>query len=81
MARTKFQRLSFSYDTEADVLYVSVGRQKSAVGEFLENGVILRRDPKSHRVVGFTIVDFARHFASRNAPPITTPVAAQLQPV
>ena len=81
MARTKPQRLSFSYDKDADVLYVSVGRPTSAVGELLENGVMIRRDSKTHRVVGFTIIDFARHFASRNAPPITTPITAQLQPV
>ena len=81
MAHVKPARLSFSYDTAADVLYVSIGRPKQAVGEMLENGVILRRNPKTQAVVGFTIVDFTQHFASRNAQPITTPVSAQLQPV
>ena len=81
MAHATAKRLSFSYDKAADVLYVSVGRPKAAVGELLENGVIVRRDPKTDQVVGFTIVDFTRHFASRNAQPITTPITAQLQPV
>ncbi len=81
MARAKRQRLTFAYDTEADVLYVSVGRTKHAVGELLNNGVILRRHPQTHHVVGFTIVDFVRHFGARNAQPITAPITAQLQPV
>jgi uncharacterized protein YuzE len=81
MARTKRQRLTFAYDKEADVLYVSVGHTKHAVGELLDNGVILRRHPQTHRVVGFTIVDFVRHFGARNAQPITTPITVQLQPV
>ena len=79
MARTK-PRLSFSYDKDADVLYVAVGHPKAAVGELLDNGVILRRDPKTDQVVGFTIVDFAHHFASPRAQPIVTPITAELQP-
>ncbi len=81
MERARHHRLSFAYDPQADVLYVSVGRPQHAVGEMLGNGVILRRHLKTGSVVGFTIVDFARHFASRNARPITTSIAAELQPV
>ena len=81
MARTKRQRLTFAYDKVADVLYVSVGRAKHAIGELLDNGIIVRRHPQTHRVVGFTIVDFVQHFGSKNAQPITTPIAAHLQPV
>lgn len=80
MARTAAKRLSFSYDTDADVLYVSVGAATQAVGELLDNGVIVRRHPKTHQVVGFTIVDFMHHFASRKAAPLTTPITALLQP-
>ena len=81
MARPKRARLSFSYDAEADVLYVAVGRATHAVGELRENGVIIRRDPHTRRIVGFTIVDFTRHFATQHAKPITAPVHALLQPV
>lgn len=80
MARITSKRLSFAYDKDADVLYVSVGPAKHAVGDLLENGVIVRRDPKTNQVLGFTIVDFMHHFASRKAPPIITPIAAHLQP-
>ena len=81
MARTKRARLSFSYDQEADVLYVAVGRAQHAIGELRENGVVIRRHPKTHHIVGFTIIDFTRHFATHHAKPITTPVSAVLQPV
>ena len=81
MAHIKPQRLSFAYDKTVDVLYVSVGHPKAAVEQLLESGVIVRRDPKTNDVVGFTIVDFTRHFTSRNAQPIITPIGAQLQPV
>ena len=81
MERARRHRLSFAYDTQADVLYISVGRPQQAVGQVLDNGVILRRTLKTGSVVGLTIVDFARHFASRNARPITTPITAELQPV
>ena len=80
MARPKPARLSFSYDKDADTLYVSVGNPKAAVGELLDNGVIVRRNPKTQEVVGFTILDFTHHFASRRAQPITTPITAHLQP-
>lgn len=53
-------KLMMSYDKDADVLYVSLGKPIKAVGREIENGVIERFDPKSKKIVGFTIVGFSK---------------------
>ncbi len=53
-------RMMMSYDKDADVLYVSLGKPTKAIGRELENGVIERIDPKSKKIVGFTIVGFSK---------------------
>jgi uncharacterized protein YuzE len=54
--------LKLNYDTESDVLYCTVGEPREAIGVETEGGVILRLDPASEEVVGFTIVDFFQRF-------------------
>lgn len=53
-------KLMMSYDKDADVLYISLGRPVKAVGRELDNGVVERFDPKSKRIVGFTIIGFSK---------------------
>ena len=48
------------YDPEADVLYVSFGEPKPAEGIDIGDGTILRVEPVSKEVVGFTILDFSK---------------------
>ena len=45
-----------TYDEEADVLYLSLGAPRPAVGVDVGEGVILRYDEASHEVVGVTLV-------------------------
>ncbi|WP_040371955.1 DUF2283 domain-containing protein [Desulfurobacterium sp. TC5-1] len=52
------------YDGEADVLYVSFGKPKPAEGLDIGDGTILRIDPKTNEVAGFTILDFSRRTES-----------------
>ena len=51
------------YDQEADVLYVTRG--KPAYTDYVEHSddVVLRVDPETQQLVGFTIIDFSQHFA------------------
>lgn len=53
-------KLNYFYDQEADILYVSKGSpsQKDISNEINE-GVIARIDPKTHKIRGFTILNFA----------------------
>jgi uncharacterized protein YuzE len=53
--------MTIAYDRAADVLYVTLEDSKHVEGEYVENdeGNILRIDPQTNRVVGFTIVSFS----------------------
>jgi uncharacterized protein YuzE len=50
--------LSFHYDSEADVLYASVGKPKPAKSIDFPNGIVLRVDPISGNYIGFTIINY-----------------------
>ena len=52
----KQSNLDWEYDAEADVLYISVGKQKEAEGMDIGEGTIARLDPQSREVVGLTII-------------------------
>jgi uncharacterized protein YuzE len=45
-----------TYDEEADVLYLSLGAPRSAVGVDVGDGVILRYDEGANEVVGVTLI-------------------------
>ena len=45
-----------TYDEEADVLYLSMGAPRSALGVDVGDGVILRYDEAANEVVGVTLV-------------------------
>ena len=48
--------LMWDYDSEADVLYLSVGEPKSAIGMDIGDGMIVRFDEKKNEVVGLTVI-------------------------
>lgn len=50
--------LNWEYDEEADVLYISVGKPRPAVGTDIGEGVIVRYDDKKQEIVGLTIIGF-----------------------
>jgi len=52
------QALNWEYDEEADVLYISVGEPRPAVGTDIGEGIIVRYDEKKKEVVGLTILGF-----------------------
>ena len=60
--RQKIDQLTVSYDKDADVLYITEGKPRQAIGQMMDDGVIVRRDSKTRAIVGFTIVDFTEHF-------------------
>ena len=49
-------KLDWDYDEDADVLYISVGEPKPAVGVDIGDGVVVRWDDKNKEVVGLTII-------------------------
>ena len=70
MAKQKDDQLTVSYDKDADVLYITEGNPRETIGEMMDNGIIVRRDPKTKQVIGFTIVDFTEHFTNSKPQPI-----------
>ena len=48
--------IDWEYDEEADVLYLSVGAPKPAVGVDIGEGVVVRYDEVNNEVVGLTIL-------------------------
>lgn len=48
--------ITWDYDEEADVLYLSIGEPQPAVGIDIGEGVILRYDDTHKEVVGLTLI-------------------------
>ncbi len=72
-------KLYYYYDKEADVLYFSEGKPSPrAKSVETEDDVVLRIDPKTKKVVGFTILNFAKRLKRRL--PIELPIKAELLP-
>lgn len=49
------ETLSWDYDEEVDVLYISIGEPQEALGQDVGDGVIIRYEEKTKDVVGITI--------------------------
>jgi uncharacterized protein YuzE len=57
--------LRIGYDREADVLYLSLGEPcKGMEYREVENGIILRVDPETEKIVGLTVTNFVQNFSS-----------------
>ena len=56
----KPEALSWEYDEDADVLYISVGEPTAALTVDLGESVLVRYDEKEKAVVGITIMNVRR---------------------
>jgi len=52
--------LDWEYDGEADTLYLSFGKPRSATGIDIGEGMVLRYDEKARKLVGLTIIGVGR---------------------
>ena len=48
--------VKWDYDVEADVLYLSVGEPRPAIGVDIGEGMVLRYDEAAKEVVGLTLI-------------------------
>ncbi len=60
----------YHYDREEDILYVTLGGSDSALCIDQGNGFLVRIDPESGEVVGFTVIDFSQRAVERVAVPV-----------
>ena len=74
----KNNKLKIFYDEEADVLYVTKGKPENTDYVEYTDDVILRFEPGTKKLVGFTIIDFSRHFAKKE-PDIHLPFGVNFQ--
>jgi len=58
--------LRFSFDKEVDVLDISIGKPKKAISREIEDDFFVRVDPKTQKVVGFSILNFEKWFKSED---------------
>ena len=71
-------RLKIAYDREVDVFYVTRGKPEYTDYVEYTDEVILRFHPKTKQLVGFTLIDFSKHFA-KAAPDIGLPFTVDFQ--
>jgi uncharacterized protein YuzE len=55
----KKENILWNYDSGADVLYISIGTPKKALGTDIGEGIISRVDPETNEVVGLTVLNFS----------------------
>ena len=56
------KRLRFSFDKGADVLDISIGSPKKAISREVDDDFFVRLDPKTKKVIGFSILNFEKWF-------------------
>ena len=72
-------KLYYYYDKEADVAYLSQGKPSAKdVTQETSDDVVLRVDPKTRKVRGFTILNFSKRTVGNT--PIPLPINAVLTP-
>ncbi len=49
-------RITRTYDEGADVLYLSVGEPRPAIGVDIGDGIVLRYDEARNEIVGLTVI-------------------------
>jgi len=69
------KKLRFSYDLEGDVLDISIGRPARAISNEIADDFFVRLNPKTKRVVGFSILNFRKQASKKNGE-IKVPIEA-----
>lgn len=57
----------FFYDKDGDIMDISFGKPKMAISEEVDDDIVVRMDPDTKEVVGFTIINFVSVFLKRFA--------------
>ena len=56
------KKLMFSFDKEGDILDISIGAPKKAISREVKDDFFVRLDPKTKKVVGFSMLNFEKWF-------------------
>ncbi|MBI4501980.1 MAG: DUF2283 domain-containing protein [Gemmatimonadetes bacterium] len=61
----KSKTIDWEYDAKADVLYLSLGDPRPAIGVDIGDGLIVRYDEKKAEVLGLTVVGLRARLAKQ----------------
>lgn len=56
------KKLRFFFDKKGDILDIAIGEPKEAISKEIGNDVVMRIDPKTKEIVGFTILNLEKRF-------------------
>lgn len=59
--------IMFFYDKDNDIMDISFGKPKAAISEEVDEDIVVRVDPNSREILGFTIINFTNVFLKRFA--------------
>lgn len=68
------KKLKFAYDKKGDVLDIFVNKPKKAISEELEDDVILRKNLKTGKIVGITVLNFLKRFEDKKEIAMELPI-------
>ncbi len=60
VGKTSKMKISFSYDAEADILYVSFGAARSGIGLSINDSLLLRMDQQMKTLIALSIFDYSQ---------------------
>jgi uncharacterized protein YuzE len=66
--------MKINYDRAADVAYVAFGQPREGISVETDNGIVLRVDPNTDEVIGFTVVNFFKRFVEKPNEPVSVPL-------
>ena len=70
------EKLKVFFDKIGDVLDIAIGEPREAISKEVDNDIVMRIDPKTNEIIGFTILNFEKRFehltASETLPIIAT---------
>ena len=56
------------YDRDNDILYLSIGKPRSAISRELGDNVLIRMDPATGEVIGLTVMNLSARYGDMDDP-------------
>jgi uncharacterized protein YuzE len=69
------KKLKFYFDKKGDVLDIAIGDPDEAISKELDNDIVMRINPETKEIIGFTIMNFEKRFEHLDKSE-TLPIAA-----
>ena len=51
-------KIAYNYDSEDDILYLSIGDPEPSITSEKEEGILIRKSIRTHKISGLTILDY-----------------------